>query len=251
MLRAAPTEFFQLTQPKWFPRKLDLRVCICACTQLIKQESRDFMNANLQSALLVTALIGAGTSLSCIAAAQGMPPEARRNIHLMFNQHEAVQRTVTMTKDGYVSLTESDAPKVAGALKGHVRQMEDCLKASLMVRRHDPAFAEFPESYDQMAVVIEPTEKGLRVSVTGTTPAAVNVAQNHANVVTDFATHGWEGHDREHAGALNAGLAPEPATPKGSPPACCRNGGECVMGGAGRPSPAGVDTNSVAIPNKA
>lgn len=208
------------------------------------------MNTNRHSALLATALFAAVTSLSGPVSAQGMPPDARRNIHLLLNQHEAVRRTVTMTKDGYVSLTESDDPKVAGALKEHVRQMEDRLKAGLMVRRHDPAFAEFAKYYDQITHVIEPTEKGLRVSVTGTTPAAVKVAQNHANVVTDFATHGWEGHDREHAAVLNAGLAPEPTTPRESLPACCRNGGECAKGGAARHSSAGVDTNSVATPNK-
>ena len=208
------------------------------------------MNVHRQSALLFTALFAAGTSLTSTTAAQGMPTEARRNIHLLFNQHEAVRRTVTLTPDGYVSLTESDDPKVAGALKEHVRQMEDRLKAGLMVRRHDPDFAEFAKYYDQMTTVIEPTGKGLRVSVTGTTPAAVQVAQNHANVVTDFATHGWEGHDREHAAVLNAGVASEPATPKGSRPACCRNGGECAVGGAARHSSGGVDTNSVALPNQ-
>jgi hypothetical protein len=208
------------------------------------------MNTHCHFALLSAAFLAVGTSLSGAPGAQGMPPDARKNIHLLFNQHEEVRRTVTMTKDGYVSLTESDDPKVAGALKEHVRQMEDRLKGGLMVRRHDPAFAEFSEYYDQMTLVIEPTEKGLRVSVTGTTPAAVKVAQNHANVVTDFATHGWEGHDREHGAVLNAGLAPEPATPKRSQPACCSNGGECAKGQAGRHLSADVGTNSVALPNK-
>ncbi len=79
------------------------------------------------------------------AIAQGMPPEARKNIHLLFNQHESVTRTVTMTQGGYISLTESADPKVAAALKEHVRQMEERLKSGLMVRRHDPAFVEFAQ----------------------------------------------------------------------------------------------------------
>lgn len=47
--------------------------------------------------------------------AQGMSPEARKNIHLLFNQHETATRTVTMTRNGYVALTESADPKVAAA----------------------------------------------------------------------------------------------------------------------------------------
>ena len=43
--------------------------------------------------------------------AQGMPPEARKNIHALFNQHESVTRTVTLTKDGYVAALVYNAPK--------------------------------------------------------------------------------------------------------------------------------------------
>ena len=198
------------------------------------------MNAPLQTGFLVTVLLTTAAGVPGIAAAQGMPPEARKNIHLLFNQHEAVVRTVTMTRDGYVSLTESDDPKVAAVLKEHVRQMEERFKAGLMVRRHDPAFVEFAEHYDDISHVIEPTEKGLKATVTGRTPAAVKVAQNHANVVTDFATHGWEAHDRDHAAVLKTSVTTEKAA--GNTPgaatkparACCRNGGECPEDGSAR-----------------
>lgn len=189
---------------------------------------------------LLAGLLAASAACSIIASAQGMPPEARKNIHLLFNQHQDVTRTVTMTRDGYVALTESDNPKVAAALKEHVRQMEERLKSGLMVRRHDPAFVEFAQHYDDISHVVAPTEKGLKVTVTGRTPAAVQVAQNHANVITGFAANGWEAHDRDHAAVLKAGTtaapgAREPSSPAGkSGPACCENGGECQMGGPAR-----------------
>lgn len=192
------------------------------------------------SSFLLAGVLAASAALATTATAQGMPPEARQNIHLLFNQHAAVTRTVTMTKDGYVSLTESENPKVAAALKEHVRQMEARLKSGLMVRRHDPAFVEFAKHYDDISHAMEPTENGLKMTVTGKTPAAIKVAQNHANVVTDFATNGWEAHDRDHAAVLKSGAEPastakELSGPaKKSAPACCENGGECQMGGPAR-----------------
>ncbi len=175
---------------------------------------------------------------------QGMPVEARKNIHLLFNRHDEVTRTVTMTKDGYVALTESNDPKVATALREHVRQMEARLKDGLMVRRHDPAFVEFARHYDDIRHSVEPTDKGLKVVVSAKTPAAIKVAQNHASVVTDFAAHGWEAHDRDHAPALRPESSAKPAASATSPatkkacPACCENGAECQSDGSAR-TPAG------------
>ncbi len=167
--------------------------------------------------------------------AQGMPPEARKNIHALFNQHEAVTRTVTLTQDGYVAVTESNDPKLAATLKEHVAQMEKRLQSGLMVRRHDPAFAEFAAHYRDIRHTVEATEKGLKVTVTAKTADAVRVAQNHANVVSDFAAHGWEAHDRDHAAVLatpaNRSAAPAPATSASkAAPACCEGGGGCQSG---------------------
>jgi hypothetical protein len=201
------------------------------------------MKTQLQVAVLVGVLVGGFGSGA--AWAQGMSPEARKNIHLLFSQHESVRRTVTMTKEGYLALTESDQPQVAAALKAHVRQMEERFRQGLMVRRHDPAFVEFAAHYDDLTHLVEPTDKGLRVTVTGKTPAAIKVAQNHANVVTDFATNGWEAHDRDHAAVLRSAT---PTTQESSKPAkqaalpCCSQGGECQRGGAARSQTASPDS---------
>lgn len=203
---------------------------------------------------LLAGVLAANAACATIATAQGMPPEARGNIHLLLNEHEAVTRTVTMTRDGYVALTESDNPKVAAALREHVRQMEERLKSGLMVRRHDPAFVEFAEHFDEIRHVMEPTGKGLKMTVTGTTPAAV----------TDFAANGWEAHDRDHAAVLPSAAGPAPAAGEPSTaatrsaPGCCENGGECRMGGPARkagaiekqPS-AGAKVNTKALPEVA
>ena len=160
--------------------------------------------------------------------AQRMTPEAHANIHELFTQHDKVQRTVEKTDNGYVATTESDDPRLAKVLQEHVRQMSDRLESGLMVRRWDPAFAEYVEHYKDLKHRFVKTKKGLRMTVTGKTPKAILVAQNHAAVVSEFAKDGWAAHDRSHAAV---GAAKE-TTPKK---------GECCMGGAkgaqcGRPS---------------
>lgn len=175
------------------------------------------------------------------ASAQGMPPALRENIHALFNGHESVRRTVTLTEDGYVSVTESDDPKLVRTLREHVAQMEARMQNGGMVRRWDPAFPEFVRHYSDMVVGTEETKSGIRVTVRGKTPAAVKVAQNHAKVVSDFAAKGWEAHDRSHPAILVAGASSaakvETSTPPvggkaaATGPAACRTGGCCSSEG--------------------
>lgn len=160
------------------------------------------------------------TILVASAPAQGMPPEARDNIHRLFDQHAAVKRTVTLTATGYTALTESDDPVIAKTLREHVDQMRARLDAGMGVRRWDPAYDEIVRHYKDLELKVEPTEKGLRVVMTGKTPAAVKIAQNHAQIVSKFAAKGWSEHDVSHpavaGGAADAAAAPASAETCGS-----------------------------------
>jgi len=156
-----------------------------------------------------------------------MPAEARHNIHLLFDKHDTLRRTVEMTAKGFTAVTESEDPAVAAALKSHVQQMSERLKAGLPVRRHDPAFAELFDHRNEIEMAVTPTDKGLRVVVTGTTPAGIRVAQNHAAIVSDFAAHGWDAHNRDHPKALSSDATSDSSSRrKGS--GCCQ-GGKCCL----------------------
>lgn len=152
----------------------------------------------MKTALLLCAATLFAASTSPVHA-QGMPAEAREKIHHLFGNHTKLKRTVTVTDTGYTALTESDDAATAAALKAHVKQMSARLKSGLMVRRWDPAFAEYVEHYDEMEHRYEPTDKGMKATVTGKTALGIKIAQNHAKAVSDFAAHGWEAHDRTHA----------------------------------------------------
>lgn len=138
------------------------------------------------------------TALAAPPEGRGMPAEAREVIQSLFADHAKIRRAVTMTEDGYMAVTESDDPKVAGALHKHVTQMAERLESGLQVRRWDPAFAEYVAHYKEMDHQFQKTEKGVRMVVKGRTPLAVRVAQNHAAVISAFAANGPEEHDRRH-----------------------------------------------------
>jgi hypothetical protein len=157
------------------------------------------------------------------APAQGMPPEARDNIHRLFDRHAAIQRSVTLTATGYSAITESEDPVIAGTLRAHVDQMRARLEAGLGVRQWDPAYAEMSRHYADLDLKVEPTAKGLRVVMTGRTPAAVKVAQNHAQIVSKFAAHGWAEHDVSHPAVANTEVTPS-APSAGEK---CSPGGPC------------------------
>ena len=179
------------------------------------------------SALAATLLLGCLSPSASIG--QGLPAEARNQIHALFDHYESISRTVELTKTGYVAVTESEDPKVAAALKSHVAQMSKRLESGRMVRRWDPAFAEYVRHYDDMEHKIESTDKGLRVVVNGKTPVAVKVAQNHAGVIMDFAEHGWEAHDKRHAAVGDEVIEPAERgcclADKGSKGCCLANQG--------------------------
>lgn len=132
---------------------------------------------------------------------RGLPQEARAQIQTLFSNHSAIRRQVKLTPTGYTAITESDDPQVAAALKTHVKQMSARLAQGLAVRRWDPAFAEYADHYADLTHEFTETDKGVRMTVNGRTAAAVKVAQNHAGVVSAFASSGWPEHDRRHAPA--------------------------------------------------
>lgn len=156
------------------------------------------------SLTLMVAVIGAMTLTPASIRAQGMPPEARGNIHTLFSHHDKVTRTVEKTDKGYVATTESDDPKVVTALREHVKQMSARLESGLMVRRWDPAFAEYVAHYGDIKHKFAKTTKGVRMTVTGKTPAAIKIAQNHAAVISEFVKDGWKAHDRSHPAVSGA-----------------------------------------------
>jgi len=187
-------------------------------------------------AAFLSAALFAGSTFS--SPAQGMPPEARENLHRLFDQHKQIERKVTLSETGYSATTTSTNPVLVRALQAHVKQMNERLESGLMVRRWDPAFAEYVAFYSDMNHKFTKIPNGIKATVTGKTPEAIRVAQNHAQVIADFAAHGWEAHDRSHPAVVDASV--DKTAPASEMKRCenCRAGTEakdagCDCGGTG------------------
>lgn len=182
-----------------------------------------------RSALLLALPLCLAASSPALAEGCGMPQEARSAIHTLLDSHDSIERTVTLTETGYVAVTESDDPQIVAALQAHVRQMGERLESGLAVRRWDPAFAEYVSHYDEMQHRFEATERGVRMEVTASSPAAIAVARNHASVIVDFVDHGWDAHDRTHA-AVGGATTDDDGTGRG----CGRGRGRRAAAETGR-----------------
>jgi hypothetical protein len=158
------------------------------------------------------------------ASAQGLPQAAHDNIHKLFDNHAKVKRTVTLTETGYIAVTESDDPQIAKTLRSHVGQMQDRLDDGLFVRRWDPAYEEMVRHYKDLSLKVEPTEKGLRVVMTGKTADAIKIAQNHAQIVSKFAEKGWTEHDVKHPAVATTASTTKAGESATGPGACCQKG---------------------------
>lgn len=194
-----------------------------------------------------------GTVLATVMAAasmasgQGMPPEARENIHTLFNGHDKLQRKLNLTDDGYEAITQSEDQQIAAALQEHVRQMQERLDRGLAARRWDPAFAEYRTYYNEIDLKVEKTERGVKVVAHGKTPEAAEVARNHAKVINEFVNDGWGAHNRLHPAVLASAKS---ETTSGIQRSMGRHGrglgrGGCAQGcqrGCGRGYSAGSDS---------
>lgn len=139
-----------------------------------------------------------------------MPDDFRNTIHALFSDHEKVDRDVELTKTGYRATTTSDDPKVAKLLQSHVAQMQQRLDAGMGVRQWDPAFAELREHYRDLEMKIENVQGGVSVAVVGKTPEAIEVAKNHAKIVSGFVKKGDSQMHATHSAVANvAGSASE------------------------------------------
>ena len=143
-----------------------------------------------------------------------LPAEQRAIIQFLADHHAELKRKVDMRKDGYAATTTTENKELAAKLKEHFAYMHKRLGSGAMVRRWDPAFAEFVEYHDRITTRIEQLENGVRVVVVGKTPEAVKVAQNHARIITGFTKQGAEAVHQEHKPALGEGKGDEKARPR-------------------------------------
>lgn len=86
--------------------------------------------------------------------------------------------------------------------KKRVAEMAARLDGCMNARHWDPAFARFREHDDDTSEMIDNIAGGVSVTVSGKTPAAIKVLQNHAAIVSGFVEKGGKEMHQTHSAVI-------------------------------------------------
>ena len=125
---------------------------------------------------------------------RGMGPEMMRDmrpIHQLLLNHEKIERQVEEIPGGVRTVTTSEDPQVAQAIRTHVRQMKERLEQGEPIRKMDPLFREIFQHHDKIHMEIEDVPGGVRVMETSQDPQVVALIRQHAQrAVSEFVERG-------------------------------------------------------------
>lgn len=117
----------------------------------------------------------------------------------LLTNHKKIKRTVTETKNGVITVTESDDAEVASYIQEHVYWMEQRIRKVQPIRMRDPLFRELFQHTEKITMKLEDTEKGIRVTETSEDPKVAVLIKAHAKVVSGFVERGFAEAMKNHA----------------------------------------------------
>ena len=113
-----------------------------------------------------------------------------RLVHAMLFDHDQIKRTVTNLPGGIRTVTESEDPGVARAIKAHVASMEKRLSDGKIFNLFSPTLPVLFENKEKIKTVVETTDKGSIVTQTSGDAKVVAALQAHAVEVSELARDG-------------------------------------------------------------
>jgi len=113
-----------------------------------------------------------------------------RLVHAMLVDNTKIKRTVTNLSDGIRTVTESDDPGVARAIKAHVASMEKRLYEGRVFNLFSPTIPVLFENRHKIKTVVETTAKGSIVTQTTDDPKVADALQAHALEVNELVRDG-------------------------------------------------------------
>jgi hypothetical protein len=118
--------------------------------------------------------------------------------HFLLQNRKDIRRTVTETKNGVETLTESDKAEVAKKIREHAAAMHERVKGGKGIHLRDPLFAEIFKHYDKVSMKVEKTEKGVKVTEGSDDPYVARLIRAHAAVVSKFIENGHDEVRKNH-----------------------------------------------------
>lgn len=137
-------------------------------------------------------------------------------VHDLLMNHTKIKRTVTNLPNGIRTVTESDDPRVAQAIKAHVASMSQRLKDGREFNIFSTTLPVLFENRDKIQSIVEATEKGSVVTRTSADPKVAAALQGHAAEVTELVQDGMVAMRRGMMGRMAMG--PRPGMAPGTPP---------------------------------
>lgn len=111
-------------------------------------------------------------------------------VHDMLFNHTKIKRSVTNLPNGIRTVTESDDPQVAQALKAHVASMSQRLQDGREFNIFSHTLPLLFENRDKIVSKVEMTDRGAIVTQTSTDTRVVTALQAHAGEVSELAQEG-------------------------------------------------------------
>jgi hypothetical protein len=111
-------------------------------------------------------------------------------VHDLLANNTNIKRSVTMLPDGIRTVTESDDPQVAQAIKAHVASMSQRLKDGREFNIFSNTLPVLFENRDKISSKVETTDKGSVVTQTSSDAKVVAALQGHAVEVTELVQDG-------------------------------------------------------------
>jgi len=108
-------------------------------------------------------------------------------VHEMLSGHDKIKRSVENLPDGIRTVTESEDPAVAQALKAHVASMEQRLKDGRIFNLFSSTLPVLFDNKDKIKTTVEMTQKGAVVTQTSADLKVVAALQAHAGEVDELA----------------------------------------------------------------
>jgi len=111
-------------------------------------------------------------------------------VQQMLAGHDKIKRSVENLPDGIRTVTESDDPQVAQALKAHVASMEQRLKDGRIFNLFSSTLPVLFDNKDKIKTTVEMTERGAIVTQASADAKVAAALQAHAGEVDELARDG-------------------------------------------------------------
>lgn len=109
----------------------------------------------------------------------------------LLEKHHLLDRKTKKLPNGIIAYTTSTHPHLTEIIQKHVESMEVRFAADRAIRSWDPLFAALFEYKDQINMVYENTEDGVKATLTSEDPKLVALIHCHDQTLHNFVNEGY------------------------------------------------------------